>query len=96
MSLNFILGVIDETYYDPFRKFMRQFPKNNIKIAAVVLVLLWDAINYFYYKKRYKMLIKKYKHHPLNSTFKVWYLYFVGAGLFFFPFILYKILTLLV
>jgi hypothetical protein len=94
--MNFILGSINSEYYEQFGRFVRQFPKNNIKIALVILALFCDGVNYFYYRKRYKMLIEKYKNHHLNNTFKVWYLYFVAAGLLVFPFILHRILMIFV
>lgn len=71
------------------KNFVIPINKNYLMIGCVIAALLLDMYNYKKYKQKYKNLINKYKNHKFNKKFKVWMLYFIGAGLFFFP-ILYK------
>lgn len=67
---------------------------NYLKIGIVVAALLLDVFNYIIYKRKHKALIQRYRNHPLNKRFKVWMLYFVGAGLFLLPFLYRAILKM--
>ncbi len=69
--------------------FVLPINKNYLMIGSVVAALLLDIYNYKKYKQKCNTLIYRYKNHKLNKKFKVWMLYFIGAGLFVFP-ILYK------
>lgn len=67
---------------------------NYLKIGIAVAALLLDVFNYIIYKRKHKVLIERYRNHPLNKKFKVWMLYFVGAGLFLLPFLYRAILKM--
>jgi hypothetical protein len=83
----FIIMITDFSTNYIIRSYLQQFNKLNLKVGIVITCLLLDILNYFYYKKRLKILLRKYNHHPWNKKFKVWMLYFVGAGLLILPFL---------
>lgn len=70
---------------------LKTFPLNSnyLKFGFVVAALLLDLYNYKKYKRKYKTLIKRYQNHKFNKKFKVWMLYFIGAGIILLP-IIYK------
>ena len=59
---------------------------NYFKIGIVAAALVLDIFNYMIYKRKYKVLISRYRNHPLNKKFKIWMLHVVGAGLFYYLF----------
>ncbi len=73
-----------------------KLPINEIylKIGIVVFAILVDLLNFLKYKKQHKTLVSKFRNHPLNAKFKVWMLYFIGAGLLILPFLYKEILGL--
>lgn len=73
-----------------------KLPINEIylKIGIVVFAVLVDLLNFLRYKKQHKTLVSKFRNHPLNMKFKVWMLYFIGAGLLILPFLYKEILGL--
>ncbi len=91
MSVNGLVMYFSSTHYN-FLSILRRYSKLDIKIIVVILFISWDTFNYFYYKKRYKKLIIKYKNHPMNKKFKPWMLYFISIGFLAFPFFLNKFL----
>ncbi len=67
---------------------------NYLKIGIMVAALLLNVFNYIIYKRKHKVLISRYRNHPLNKKFKIWMLYIVGAGLFLLPFLYRSVLKM--
>ncbi len=65
-----------------------------LKIGFVIVALILNLFNYIIYKKKHKILVDKFRNHPLNKKFKVWMLYILGAGLFLLPFLYSTILKM--
>jgi len=66
-----------------------------LKIVFVVFALLLNLFNYSIYKRKYKILINRFRSHPMNKRLKVWMLYILGTGLFLLPFLYSAILKIL-
>jgi len=92
MSIDAFVIAISETQYSFLSAILHKYSKSEQNLTVLILFSLWNIHNYFYYKKKYKKLIIKYKNHPLNNKFKPWMLYFVAVGFIAFPIFLYKIL----
>ena len=92
MSTDAFVIAISETRYSFSTALFQTYPKPKAELAILILFVLWNIYNHFYYKKKYKELIVKYKNHPLNNKFKPWMLYFVAVGFIAFPIFLYKML----
>jgi len=90
-----IVMIVNITMHGDLFKDLTDLNKNFLKIGIVIFALILDLFNYFYYKKRCKALIMRFKNHPLNKKFKVWMLYVVCTGLFLFPFLYRAILKML-
>jgi len=65
-----------------------------LKIGLVVFALLLNLFNNIIYKRKHKVLIDRFRNHPMNRRFKVWMLYFLGASLFLLPFLYRAILQM--
>ena len=68
---------------------------DSIKLGLVIVAILLDVFNYFFYKNRIGLLLEKYRNSPLNRKFKVWMLYLIGTALFLFPFLYGALLKML-
>ena len=65
-----------------------------LKLGFVVFALLLNLFNYIIYKRKHKVLIDRFRSHPMNRRFKVWMLYILGASLFLLPFLYRAILKM--
>lgn len=72
---------------------LKEIPINSnyLKIGVVVAALILEAVNYIIYKRRYRVLIRKYRDHSLNRKITMWMIYVFGVMLFLLPF-LYRII----
>jgi hypothetical protein len=64
--------------------------------VAIPLAIILVLFNLFYYKKRRKKVIVKYKNHSANKWFRPWMLYiFMLIILFVLPFLCWQLLRLI-
>lgn len=90
-----IVMSINITFHGSLTNDLSDINKIILKIGIVIFLFLIYVFNYFYYKRKHKVLLTRFKNHPLNKKFKEWMLFFLGIGLLIFPFVYKELLKLI-